>query len=145
MRAELQIRPFPTVPVWKSGMSSISKSWPRVSRALPQCARFEVHADHNAQTLARLASLFAAMEIIPIDLHARRSAGGMWIGVEVEIDIAHAGPIADSIRAMVGVLAVIDFMQSPTARYSGPVLKEDLARQSASKVDPDCSGPGTHA
>lgn len=76
--------------------------------------RFEVHADRSPQVLPRILGVFARLDLLPIDLRARRSCGGLWVELAVEIDRAGAERVAEKLRAIVGVEAAV-LIHAPTA------------------------------
>ncbi len=85
--------------------------------------RFEIHADHCPQVLARIIGLFAAQGLIPTEFHARQSCGGLWACLHVDVPPAHAQRLAEKLRAMVSVHAVL-LIQIPTA----DIAREQRAR-----------------
>jgi hypothetical protein len=69
--------------------------------------RFEVHAEPGPQTLARIVGLFAAQNLTPADLTARQSCGGIWIALHLDVTPRHATLLAEKLRSLVCVEAVI--------------------------------------
>ena len=69
--------------------------------------RFEVHAELGPQTLARIVGILAAQNLTPSDLMARQSCGGMWISLHLDVAARHAGLLAEKLRSLVCVEAVI--------------------------------------
>jgi hypothetical protein len=69
--------------------------------------RFEIHAERCPHALARVTGLLATYALLPQDLHARQSCGGLWLRFDAELDRAPAERIAERLRALVPVSAVI--------------------------------------
>jgi len=76
-------------------------------RATCDDPRFEIHAEPCAEVLARVSGLLARLDLLPTDLHARRSCGGMWIGATVEGDNIRAERAAAKLRTIIGVHSVL--------------------------------------
>ena len=90
--------------------------------------RFEIHADCCPQVIARIIGLFAAQGLIPTEFHARQSCGGLWACLYVDVPPAQAQRLAEKLRAMVSVDAVL-LIQIPAA---------DIASEAATQHH-DCS------
>jgi len=69
--------------------------------------RFEVHTDRCPQVVARAIGLLAARALIPTEFHMRQSCGGLWLAFHVDVDPHTAERLAEKLRAMVSVAAVI--------------------------------------
>jgi hypothetical protein len=69
--------------------------------------RLEIHAELGPQTLARIVGVFAAQNLMPADLMARQSCGGIWIGLHIDVAPFHAVRLAEKLRSLVCVDAVI--------------------------------------
>ncbi len=69
--------------------------------------RFEIHAESDPQTLARIVGTFAAQSLMPSDLYARQSCAGMWIGLHIHIPADHAEQMAEKLRALAFVYGVV--------------------------------------
>ncbi|MBO9622728.1 MAG: hypothetical protein J7500_08445 [Sphingomonas sp.] len=69
--------------------------------------RFEVHADRCPQALAKIVGMLANLDLLPRELQARQSCGGIWIAFEVEIEPARAERLAERFRALTSVAAVV--------------------------------------
>jgi len=87
----------------------------RTGSSLP---RFEIHADREPQTLARIVGIFAAQNLVPTELNARHSCAGMWVALHVDMDSDRAERAAEKLRALACVEAVI-FVPVPAAGLSG--------------------------
>lgn len=97
----------------------------------PSCApRFEIHADRCPQALPRILGLFARLDLLPVDLRARQSCGGLWIRLAVEIDAEGAERAAEKLRAIVGVEAVM-LIHAPAAER--PAEPRPIARLVAAR------------
>jgi hypothetical protein len=57
--------------------------------------------------LARIAGVFATRGLIPSELIARRSCAGLWIGLHLDIERDAAERLAEKLRAIVPIDAVI--------------------------------------
>lgn len=88
-------------------MVQCAQSFPSQFSAPSRAPRFEIHADRCPQVLPRILGLFARLDLLPVDLRARQSCGGLWIRLAVEIDAASAERAAEKLRAIVGVEAVV--------------------------------------
>jgi len=88
-------------------MVHCAHSFSSPATAQPRAPRFEIHADGCPQVLPRILGLFARLDLLPVDVRARRSCGGLWAALHVEIDPASAERAAEKLRAMVGVDAVV--------------------------------------
>lgn len=87
--------------------------------------RFEIHADRCPQLLARIVGLFAARALSPSELHARQSCAGLWIGLHLDVDRETAERLAEKMRAIVSVDAVILIHAPlPSAEIVGPSASE---------------------
>jgi hypothetical protein len=80
----------------------------------PAFPRFEIHAERCPQVLARILGLFAAQGLIPTEFHARQSCGGLWVYLHVDVPPERAERLAEKLRAMVSVDAVL-LIQIPAA------------------------------
>ncbi len=69
--------------------------------------RIEIHAERGPQTLARIIGIFAAQNLMPADVLARQSCGGMWIGLHIDVEQRHAERLAEKLRSLVCVDAVV--------------------------------------
>jgi hypothetical protein len=83
--------------------------------AAPSYFRFEIHAERCPQLLARIVGLFAAGDILPTDLHVRRSVAGLWAGIEAPLTPDQAERLAQKLRVTIGVAWVL-VMQLPCPR-----------------------------
>lgn len=70
-------------------------------------SRFEIHAERCPQLLAKIIGLFAARALMPRSLHARQSCAGQWIEIEIDVAPGQADPLAEKLRTMVGIAAVL--------------------------------------
>ena len=75
--------------------------------AVRPATRFEIHAERCPHALARIAGLLATHALLPRDLHLRQSCGGLWLRFDAEIERAPAERIAERLRALVPISAVI--------------------------------------
>jgi len=57
--------------------------------------------------LPRVVGLFAAQGLIPVDLRARHSCAGLWLSAEVDIGPEKADRLAEKLRMMASIRAVI--------------------------------------
>jgi len=82
------------------------------------CARpyFEIHARACPQVLARVTGLLARFDMMPADFRARRSCGGLWMRASFEAGGADHDRIAERLRAIIGVEAVLLFVPPPSPR-----------------------------
>jgi len=102
-------------------MVQCAQSFPSQFSAPSRAPRFEIHADRCPQVLPRILGLFARLDLLPSDLRARQSCGGLWIRLAVEIDPASAERAAEKLRAIVGVEAVV-LIQTSVAKRDAPRL-----------------------
>jgi hypothetical protein len=96
-------------------------AWPS-STTVPQTTRFEIHAERCPHALARVAGLLATYALLPLDLQARQSCGGLWLRFDAELDRAPAERIAERLRALVQISAVI-LVHPPLTADRAPVLQ----------------------
>jgi len=82
--------------------------------APPRAVRFEIHAQRCPQVLPRILGLFARLDLLPVDLNARQSCGGLWAGFSVDVDPDGAERAAEKLRAIIGVDAVV-LVHAPAA------------------------------
>lgn len=78
-----------------------------IAPARAHSARFEIHAAACADLLARITGVVARAGLMPLRFQARRSCGGMWIALEAEIDAEPAERLADRLRGLIDVGAVV--------------------------------------
>jgi hypothetical protein len=102
-------------------MVQCAQSFPSQFSAPSRAPRFEIHADRCPQVLPRILGLFARLDLLPSDLRARQSCGGLWIRLAVEIDPASAERAAEKLRAIVGIEAVV-LIQTSAAERQAPRL-----------------------
>jgi hypothetical protein len=93
-------------------------------RATCDDPRFEIHAEPCAEVLARVSGLLARLDLLPTDLHARRSCGGMWIGATVEGDNIRAERAAAKLRTIIGVHSVLLIPAPTPAEPARPTVAE---------------------
>jgi hypothetical protein len=93
---------------------------PSQFRAPSRAPRFEIHAARCPQVLPRILGVFARLDLLPIDLRARQSCGGLWVRFAVELDAARAERAAEKLRAIVGVEAVVLIHAPPANRPAEP-------------------------
>lgn len=88
----------------------------------PRAVRFEVHAHRCPQVLPRVLGLFARLDLLPTDLNARQSCGGLWAGFYVDMAPEEAERAAEKLRATVGVDAVV-LVHAPAAEDEPPAWR----------------------
>lgn len=101
-------------------MVQCAHPFPSQFSAPSRAPRFEVHAARCPQALPRILAVFARLDLLPIDLRARRSCGGLWVRFAVELDAASAERAAEKLRAIVGVEAVMLIHAPPAKRPAEP-------------------------
>lgn len=105
-------------------MVQTTYSFPPAQTSDARCPRFEIHGRRCPQLLARVAGMLAARTLVPTELHARKSCAGLWIAFDLNVDRESAERIAEKLRAIVTVDAVmLIHVPQPSCddRCSGPV------------------------
>lgn len=92
------------------------------------CARFEIHADRCAQALPRIVGAFAAQDLLPRSVQSRQSCGGLWIAIEIDLEGPRADRMAERLRAMVAVSAVVLIRYPDPAPVPLPVDAIEVVR-----------------
>ena len=84
----------------------------------PAVSHFEIHAERCPHLFAKIAGILANRSVMPRNVHMRRSASGMWLAIEAEMTGGAAEQLADKLRGIVAVEAVIHIPAFPAGNVA---------------------------